>query len=134
MNKWHLKDFVSHTGRNQIADWYELLSAQARSDFDALIDILEKKEDWSYPEYKDLKRKHKGVGEIRWKTEKTQHRVLGYSPSDHVFVLLIGCTHKMNIYNPPEALDTALERKKKVESGEAGTCDHETEIDFKAQE
>jgi len=64
-----------------------------------------------------MRKKLKGFWELRWRSCKKQHRLIGYFVEGD-FAIVIGCTHKDQIYDPPNALKSALERKRRVEKGE----------------
>jgi len=103
-------DFVSAAGNNQITEWYCRQPVDCRVMFDDLLDILAKKAEWGYPEFKNL---GNGLGEIRWKFGKVQHRIVGCDwKSPPGYLLLMGCTHKQEIYSPPGAIDTADKRRR----------------------
>ena len=127
MDSWQFMDYISLSGRNPITDWYADLLPQEQSDFDTLIRILAKTQKWQSSEFKLLRGKsYAGLGEFRFKSAGKQHRVIGfYGPGQKQFTLLIGCTHKQNIYSPPRALETAARRKREVESGTAGVQIHD---------
>src|ERR1035438_4236115 len=102
-------DFKSAAGNNLLSEWYCQQSFDCRAMFDSLLEVLGKSKEWKYPEFKFL---DDGIGEIRWNAGKVQHRVMGCSWKDpHGYLLLIGCTHKQNIYSPPDALATAKKRR-----------------------
>jgi hypothetical protein len=127
MDVWQFMDYISPQGRNMIADWYAGLLTQEQSDFDALIQVLAKMRQWQEPAFKRLKgRAYRGLGEIRFTSERKQHRVIRFfGPNPQQSTLLIGCSHKQRIYNPPEALDTAARRKHDIESGIARVLPHD---------
>src|SRR5579872_5956125 len=103
-------DYLSPAGNNLIAEWYSGLSVDAKAMFDALLDVLSKKAEWKYPEFKRLE---DGLGEIRWKCDDKQHRVIGcWWKNPHGYLLLVGCFHKQRVYNPPDALETANRRRR----------------------
>jgi hypothetical protein len=110
--------------RDQISGWYAKLSPQGRSDADEFIKAMRKKSDWKMPDYRPSLKGHQKLGELRWWSENKQHRLVGYF-KDGVFFALIGCTHKQQIYDPPEALDTAGTRKKHIEDGWAETVEYD---------
>jgi hypothetical protein len=56
-------DYVSPAGNNLIAEWYCGISVDSRAVFDDLLDVLSKKAEWGYP---DFKRLEEGLGEIKW--------------------------------------------------------------------
>lgn len=127
MDIWQFMDYISPSGKNMITDWYAGLSYQEQADFDTLMSILVKTQQWREPAFKRLQgRPYAGLGELRFKSERKQHRVIGFHGlGPRQFTLLIGGTHKQNIYNPPHALDTAVRRKREVESGAAGVQAHD---------
>ena len=43
---------------------------------------------------------------------------------DGVFIALMGCTHKMNIYDPRDAIETADKRLTQINQKEATTCEY----------
>lgn len=92
---------------------------------DAFLKQLAKQDSWAPSDIKPLKGKHlKGLYELRWKSGGVQHRLIGYTSAGHEFLLLIGCTHKGKVYDPPSALQTATERKKLVQTGAATTSEY----------
>ena len=44
--------YVSLAGNNKIADWYDNLSAQERSDADEFIKDMRRTKDWMLPHYR----------------------------------------------------------------------------------
>lgn len=67
-----------------------------------------------------------GLSEIRWKEEGVQWRVFGFFGLNKMeYTMLIGCVEKHPNYDPSDALDTAVKRKKSVERGERTTCKYE---------
>lgn len=125
-------DYVSPSGNNLIAEWYCDISVEARAMFDALLDVLSKKTEWTAPEFKRLRG---GLGEIRWKCDGRQHRIIGcWQKEPPGFWLLIGCTHKQNIYNPPDAIATAGKRLKGILNERKGRVErHESPEDCSAE-
>jgi hypothetical protein len=112
--------YVSPAGNNKIADWYESLSVQARSDADEFIKNMRRTKDWKPPYYKPRLQGYKGLGELRWTSEKKEHRLIGYLEGGAFFAVM-GCTHKGKVYDPADALNQANKRKKQIESGKAVT-------------
>jgi hypothetical protein len=118
-------DYLMPSRNNAIADWYCRQSVDCRVAFDDLLDILSKKANWSEPEFKRLQA---GLGEIRWKVDDVQHRVIGCAwKNPHGYLLLIGCTHKQRVYSPPDAIETADRRHRGIVfQGKGGVCEHES--------
>ncbi|MGB9429195.1 MAG: hypothetical protein WCC11_04865 [Gammaproteobacteria bacterium] len=111
---------------NLIRDWCEKLSEKGSARLAAILEHLEQSKSWQKPEFKRLSGKaYKDLGEIRFKADNVQHRIIGMNgPAEGTYTLLIGCTHKDNIYEPPNALVTAVQRKKNLEDKTGSTCDH----------
>jgi hypothetical protein len=55
--------------------------------------------------------------EIKWKADNVQWRALGFD-YEGFFVMVSGCTHKGNTYDPPGWKETALRRIKEVKNGQ----------------
>src|SRR5258707_1058981 len=56
-----------------------------------------------------------GLAEIKWTFGKKEFRAVGFYRSGF-FLMLVGCTHKQNVCDPPGWLDTAKRRKREVEN------------------
>lgn len=126
MTYWKFWDYVSPTGINKIRQWYDGLPPEAQADFDVLLEDLAVVTKWQRPILRYLSgKKYKGVPELRFKAGRVQHRVLGYFQRERDFTLLIGCTHKGQVYSPPDARETAVRRKKLIETGKGSVCRHE---------
>ena len=111
----------SPASRNKIADWYNDLSAQERGAADVFIENMRKTRFWKMPLYRVLSG---GLGELRWMSEKKQHRLIGVFMGN-AWYALVGCTHKQQIYSPPRALETARTRKGQIERGEVETKEYD---------
>ena len=107
--------------RNKIADWYDDLSPEERSDSDEFIKNMRKVQEWELPHYRSL---GDGLGELRWLSCKKQHRLIGFFMSA-TWYAVIGCTHKQRIYSPTRCLKTALTRKNQIEHGEVETIEYD---------
>jgi len=127
-------DYVTPSGNNDIAEWYCLQSMDCRAAFNDLLEILSKKADWGGGH--EFARLQDGLGEIRWKIENVQHRIIGCAWKNPAgYLLLIGCTHKQRIYNPPDAIGTADKRRRGITFQKRGSvCDHESPEDCEAEE
>ena len=124
MQYWKFFDYLSDQGKNYIEVWLNGLAIQAQEDFYALLLILRKERQWKHePYYKALNiGKASGLGEIRFKGDRKQLRVIGAdgkSPSS--YVLFLGCSHKGKVYDPPSAFETAAKRKRNFETGIGST-------------
>lgn len=136
MDVWRtpIRCYVSPAGNDKIADWYADLSVQRKADADEFLKNMRKtkSDEWQMPNYRRKMRPIKGVkdrdvkglGELRWTSENVEHRLLGFFHGGSWYAL-IGCTHKGNVYDPANALVTAVKRKKEVENGEVPTVAYE---------
>ena len=121
--KWRLEQYQG--SRNAIEDWRKGLDPQARSDADTFLKNMAKSTEWSYPDIQGLRgKKYRGLTELRWVAGNVQHRIIGYQIDDHRYLMLIGCTHKQQRYKPTECLDTAVDRRKNIERGDASYCEY----------
>lgn len=66
----------------------------------------------------------KGIGELRWTSEKVEQRLIGFFHGG-AWCALLGCTHKGKVYDPADALTTAVKRKKQVESSQVETVEYD---------
>ena len=125
MTEWMrlIRCYISPSGRNKIADWYNDLSTQEQSDADAFIDRARKLRKWDFPMYRGLK-SGEGLGELRWQSENKQQRLIGFFVGE-TWYAVIGCGHKGKVYNPPDALVTAKTRKRQIEQREVRTVEYD---------
>jgi hypothetical protein len=112
------------SGKNKIADWYHELSAQERADADEFINLMRKTKDWEMPYYRPKLTGYTKLGELRWRSEQKQHRLVGYLGGG-VYFALVGCTHKQQVYSPASALATATKRMSEIEAGKAKTVPYD---------
>lgn len=122
MSEWRtqIRCYVSPAQNNKIAEWYEGLSAQEKSDADEFLKDMRKTKDWGMPHYRPRLRDSEGLGELRWPSEKRQHRLLGFFLGNYWYAV-VGCTHKDQVYSPADSLETAKKYKKQIERGEVRT-------------
>jgi len=121
MNGWrtNIRCYVSPAGNNKIADWYGTLLPQERADADEFLKNMRRTTDWNMPDYRPL-RNGKGLGELRWVSMGKQHRLLGFFMKSEWYAV-VGCTHKQQVYDPHDALETAKRYKGRIERGEVQT-------------
>lgn len=74
-----------------------------------------------------------GLGELRFAVKTTRRgkpvlrrfRPVGiWKKADREFTFLLGCEKALGAYDPPNAFDSALDLKAKLESGRGDTCEH----------
>jgi phage-related protein len=120
--KWLFRQYQSANGRKPVEDWLSSLTPEVRQTFATLLRNMAKMAHWQYPEFKRLKgnKKLAGLGEIRVSEENKQYRLIGMTgPGKGEYTLLIGCSHKQQVYTPKDAKETANARRKLVEKGAA---------------
>jgi hypothetical protein len=126
MNEWRtpIRCYTSPAKNNKIKDWYEGLSVQEKADADEFLKNMRKTRDWHPPEYRRSLRGGEGLGELRWRSENKQHRLLGFFTKG-AWYAVVGCTHKQQIYDPADSLATAKRYKKQIERGEVQTVEYD---------
>jgi hypothetical protein len=122
--EWMFCDFSPAPGKNPIQDWVDGLSEVGETMFWSLLKINRKIPiplHWTQLRYlKGNAQKHR-LWELRFTADDKKYRVIGIFSPDFKkrAILLIGCSHKQNVYDPPEAIETAITRKKMLEKQEA---------------
>ena len=117
---WTFYDYVSDIGTNHVAKWIaKELSKQEETDFDVLLENLSKMAVWDVKDYRTVV-SSPGLGEIRWKgqTRRTLRMIGIRSLEQKTFICLLGCSHKDNIYKPPDWLNTSIDRMKALNRNE----------------
>jgi hypothetical protein len=118
---WSFFDFGYLPSGIPIEDWYEKeISDRARFSFNALIKNNEKianHQEWSGVD-KQMQGELKGEQIWQWRISgELAYRILGAFWGAKRAVFLMGYHHKGGNYTPPNALRTALERKKLLDQG-----------------
>jgi hypothetical protein len=125
---WTLRCYVLPGGRDAIDDWYGRQHDDVCAIMDAVLEYLSQRprNEWRRPEFDQLSGKMRELGEIRFKANRVQYRILGFhGPRRSEFTLLVAAKKKGRVYDPKSALETALSRKAEVEAegGRARVCD-----------
>lgn len=110
--------FVPDQGVDVLSEWFHTAGNMEKAKLDSRMLHLrqQRREKWTRPFYDTLR---DGVGEVRFKANRIQHRALGFfGPDQNEFTFLILAT-KTNRFNPPNAIDIAVERRKLILSGNA---------------
>jgi hypothetical protein len=107
--------------------WRKGQTPQRKADMDVFLRNLVKKSEWVYPDIKSLAGSDlNGLQELRWKgVGRVPHRIGGYFSGPDEFVMLIGWTHKDNVYDPPSAIDSLKDRRRKLNTGEGSLCEYQ---------
>lgn len=114
----HIQTLILDDGGNVVERWYadHLSDVKACAELDArMIHLRQQPRDaWTRPLY-DILRDADGVGEVRFKANRIQHRGLGYfGPGRLVFTFLVFAT-KGDDWKPRNAIKEAKRRKAIVE-------------------
>lgn len=124
MAAWAIRCFRTERGRDLFCEAYAVQPARARAKFRAILNGLRHQpniEGWSRANGFDRLtgkkyRRYSGLGKIRVRVG-VEHRPLGFfGPGTATFTLLIWATERDGEFDPPSALDTALERMRSVEA------------------
>ena len=109
-----LREIVGANGKGVITNWLSK-EGGARAKFHVRIGNLRlvPRTDWNNAQFHKLKDAD-GICEIKWKAGDKEWRALGFDKDDY-FVMLLGCTHKEDVYDPKNCIETAKARKKEVE-------------------
>lgn len=111
MSVWQIKAYWLPGETCPIQDWYRAQEIHVQAEFDAILATLKVTIDWTDTRsFKVLKRRHAGLGEIRFrleKPEKRRFRPVGIWPPivEREFILLVGCEKERNgIFDPAERI------------------------------
>lgn len=77
--------------------------------------------EWNWKQFHGLE---DGLAEIKWKAQDKEFRAIGFD-FEGAFVMVIGCSHKQNVYDPQSCLETAKRLKGEVERGQWRTISFE---------
>ncbi len=100
--------------------WYDGVDGRVRAAHDVAVDYLLQREqhEWQKTPYFGPLVPKEGIYEIRIRGN-VQWRLAGYfGPGQKEFTIVLACTHKQQIYDPPDAKETAVKRKKQIDKGE----------------
>lgn len=123
MLRWRFKTYVSPSGRTEVQDAIDRYDDYAREAFSRAVMHLavSPQEQWHEPQAKKLKNENP-LYEIRYKANRCATRAIGYFAKDcPAFVITNLCTHKQNVYKPPDAFKTAHARCSQIETRTATT-------------
>lgn len=118
MLRWSFKTYVSSSGRREVQDEIDQYDDYAREAFGrAVIHLaVSPQAQWHEPPAKKLKNEDP-LYESRYKANRCATRAIGYFAKDEqTFVITNICTHKQNIYKPPNAFQTAHARRHQLET------------------
>jgi hypothetical protein len=126
---WRFLDYA-----DEIENWYRGLSEEGQDTFQSLLKINSKTDipkAWQGCKVLQGKCKKYGLWEWRFLADDRQQRLMGiFGEERKTAVFLIGCSHKQNIYQPQNCLDTAMKRAREVSDGRAILNIREIRSDF----
>jgi len=112
---WTFYDYVSQSGKNEIADWVRNeLSVKGVEKFEARLDYLGAVEnhEWKKPYFYPLT-DCVGISEIRFLADKKEHRVFGFfGPEQNEYTMVLGWIKKNGDYG--HQCKIAIQRMKRI--------------------
>jgi hypothetical protein len=117
-----LREITGADGQGVITSWLARHS-EAKARFRVRVGNLSKvpRTDWTKKQFHKLKDAD-GVAEIKWEAANKQWRAMGFD-KDGYFVMLVGCTHKDDNYDPSNCINTAIRLKQETERGRHSLID-----------
>jgi hypothetical protein len=130
--EWQFYDFAVGD-RNLIQEWLDGLSEDAENTFHSLLKSNIKVQNpinWTELRYlKGVAKEHR-IWELRFHADGRAYRVLGFfGERRKSAILLIGCFHKQQVYDPPDAVKTSITRKRLLEDTKATAIERKTPTD-----
>ena len=104
--------YVTSDKPNLWAVWYAGASQEVQAKHDTAFEYLEAWPIWTEKHYKNLKGKHKGLGEVIIKGS-VQWRIFGFQQSGvgkREFTVTHVGSHKDKVYSPANVMDSAHKR------------------------
>lgn len=128
---WQYYDYGTKE-RNLINDWLSVQPEMVKDLFESVFKTNRKINDpknWIDSRPMEGLLKKEKIGEYRIEHANVQYRLLGiFGHSRKQAVFLIGCTHKMRVYNPHNCLNTAIKRARIVRADQKGIILYERKI------
>jgi Phage derived protein Gp49-like (DUF891) len=115
---WAIRCYISARGVDEIRAWYDKQPPAVRAKFLSRLQFLAQtpRAGWKREPFDLLKEPYAGLGEIRFKANRVQHRPLGFFSPGSTFTLVICAQEKNNRFVPRDAPDIALARKREIEA------------------
>jgi phage-related protein len=90
---------------------------EARARFRVRVTHLAKfpRAEWTKKQFRHIRG---DLYEIKWEAGNKAWRAMGFDDLDGYFVVVLGCTHKDDVYDPSRCIDTAAGRIKETKNGE----------------
>lgn len=135
VSDWTFWDFVFLNDSNPVEDWRNDLSDEGKLNFNSALKAIINVDNplhW-VPLKRFLKGKYRKyrIWELEFKADGRQYRILGnFGQERKHAVLLAGCYHKVRIYTPPDALDSAFDRARWITEGRAKLRERKVRTDL----
>lgn len=114
---WTFRCYMDERKRKLQESWYKGSSPEVRGKFLSRLKYLAARErkEWIRPYFDILSDEGKGLGEIRFKENRTEHRPLGFFSPGRVFTFVFFAIEKSGRFKPGSACSTGLTRKAEIE-------------------
>jgi len=123
MNIWTFKIYVNQN--NDVSSWLDGLPHKAKARLDLILRHMEITKDWTQTPYFTPLTGYNGISEIKFIVQNIQYRPLGcYGLASNEYTILIGAREKGNRFEPINAPEIALSRKKEVFEGRSHTIEY----------
>jgi hypothetical protein len=120
---WVYRCYVDGQQPNLWRRWYDA-HPDYQGSHDSIFNALEQRLEWKEPWTKFFDKKNR-ILEVRL-NGNVKYRILGYCSSSvrMEFIVIAICSHKQQVYDPPDIRKTAVKRKAEIESDpeRAVTC------------
>jgi hypothetical protein len=114
---WRYRCHVAEDGNDTIREWYERQSQECRRKFLVRAQGLRglPLPEWEVPLFRWLRREGQGLGEVRFKADRVQQRILGFrGPESDLFTFLYPAKEKGEKFVPRNAIEIAQGLKSAV--------------------
>ena len=119
---WRYRCYVSKNGKDEIRAWYERQSKECRRKFLERAQALRglPDDEWRLPLFRWLRGDGRGIGEVRFKADGVQQRILGFrgEPPD-LFTFIFPAKEKSDQFIPRNTIEIAQQIKAIVEAEKA---------------
>ena len=115
---WAFRCYVDARKTELMENWYRQRTVEARAIFLSRLRFLAAtpRHQWVRPYFDLLSAECAGLGEIRFKANRTQYRPLGFFSPGQVFTFVNCAVEKDGSFVPKSACSIGLNRKKEIES------------------
>ena len=118
---WVLRTYRSSAGTDEVDGWYRGLSSKLRAKVRVRLGYLRQqpRSQWIRPYFALLSGDCARLGEIRFKLDRSQLRLLGYfGPERLEFTILLVATERDGRFNPRDACITCQRRRQAVQTNQ----------------